>query len=145
MKLVVGITTMAIFLSISIAILQEKEEDRTTKQLKDLNNDADMVIIGKVIEVGKSPGFWSGIVPAVQTVTYSVVGVLRGECKEDKITVEHILVCGSATSDPEKPELSPKVFRKDAYLIVFIMKVGGNYACVNEDCGVWTAPGTKED
>lgn len=82
--------------------------------------EAEIVVVAKVVEVKGSPGFWSGVVPAVQRVRYVVKGVLKGNIKKGEIDVGHYIVKNSRTADAEQPHLSYKLFKKDNEVILLL-------------------------
>jgi hypothetical protein len=101
-----------------------KDNDRTRVILRSFENlrEADLVFVGTVSAVGPSPGFWSGVAVARQTVTYEVKEVMKGSWADPSVKVAHLLVLGSPHADQEKAGLSPQVFAVGNKLIVFAKK-----------------------
>ncbi len=55
---------------------------------------AETVFIGRIVEVGRPPGFWSGIAPALQSVTFDVERVVVGNVPQSRVTVFCLMVGG---------------------------------------------------
>jgi hypothetical protein len=81
---------------------------------------AQIVFVGRVLEVSASPGIWSGLAEMTQEVTYVVERVLGGSGLKpgDQVQIAHLLVDGSATADSSTVQLRPSMFHKGASLIV---------------------------
>ena len=76
-----------------------------------------VVFRGRVLAVGRSPGFSSGVVVVTQPVLYEVLETLRGGPLEARVVVRHLLA-GGAMEDPSTLRLHPAIFREGAELVV---------------------------
>jgi hypothetical protein len=81
---------------------------------------ADLVTTAEVVEVYASPGFWSGVAPALQKVKYKIVKTLKGSTDRTEIIVAHYVVKNSKTADSNGPGLSPVLFLKGNTLMLFL-------------------------
>jgi hypothetical protein len=70
-----------------------------------------------VVAVGRSPGFWSGIVAVFQRVHYRVVEQLRGDPLAADVVVQHPII-GPPTTERDEPRLSSAIWCEGARLIV---------------------------
>lgn len=80
--------------------------------------ECDVVFRGRIIAVGRSPGFFSGIVKAYQPVTYDIVELLKGQYAYSSVTVFHLLVGGAPTEEPGEPVLRRSMFRRNRRLVI---------------------------
>lgn len=80
---------------------------------------AEVVFVGKIRDVGEAPGTWSTYYPAMQTVVYEVEEVWKGRLEADEVSVDHVLVYGSALSGNSAGGLDPALFTPSERLIVF--------------------------
>ena len=94
---------------------------------------ASVIVVAQITDVRPSVGFWSGQFPVVQRVLYKVEEVIKGEVGEFTINVGHHVIARSSTADPEKPELSPKLFRKGQSVILFLQTDSGKGYVDNQD------------
>ena len=83
---------------------------------------SDVVVVGKLVKVGPAPLFLSGLVMAIQTLTYDVDTVLRGSEKRKQIEVRYIIVGGAsyvaATAPRGMPEVAPALAKiGDRYIV----------------------------
>jgi hypothetical protein len=109
---------LLLMLLLSIAVAQSAEP---CKQAVARNTKlADAVVLATVKDVGPSPGFWSGIVAAHQTVTYRLDTILKGRLDTAEFTVEHTIVSGSDTVEKDSPSLNRQLFYKGSQLILFL-------------------------
>lgn len=89
------------------------------KVLAELCSSSTVVFRGKVVSVGKSPGFWSGTIAATQEVTYQVLETYKGKVEGDTVTVSFYLVHGARLSDAQ-PRLNPGFFAEGTEHVVFV-------------------------
>jgi hypothetical protein len=80
---------------------------------------AELVFVGEVVELGRSPAAWSGVGRAEQRVRYTVQDVLKGSFAEPAIDVQHAVLEGAPNADPAQPGLDRNFFAVGARLIVF--------------------------
>ena len=95
---------------------------------------ADVVFVGRIAEVGPCPGAFSGMIPAVQSVRYDVVVVLKGDVPRSEITVDHFVIVPSEVFDDvatfeqrlaqAKPCLDDSTFQVGAQLLVLAKRRG---------------------
>ena len=71
--------------------------------------DFQLAFTGEIIEIGFSPGFWSGAAVACQPVRYRVLKVTEGTYSYSRITVFHYII-GPPTTSKKTPELNPDIF-----------------------------------
>jgi hypothetical protein len=90
------------------------------KAMSTLVRQADVVAVVRVKSVGKPPGYWSGIVAAHQSVNYSLVSLLKGSLPVAEFSLEHLVVANGPTADSGYPQLSPKLFRPERQLLLFL-------------------------
>jgi len=84
-------------------------------------NKSDVVFIGKVLKIGKSPGAWSSFDTAYQEVTYKIIDYLKGKnWLGHKELIHHIILEQSILVEKQEPCLSKKIFVPGRKLIVFI-------------------------
>ena len=76
----------------------------------DAFRNSDLVVVGRLAEVHRSPGVWCGILATRQDVTFEVQAVLAGEGKPAEVRAGFLLVHGSPLVD-EEPRLDPSKFR----------------------------------
>lgn len=79
--------------------------------------DGTVAFVGEVVEVGRSPGVWSGILAVFQRVHYRVVERLRGDLPESDVVVQHPIV-GPPTTEKDDPRLSSAIWCEGARLVV---------------------------
>lgn len=98
---------------------------------------ADLVFVGRPVEILKSPGVWSGAFASYQAVRYHVTRPLKGDVKaEQEVTVMHPLVQGSALADTGQAQLSPARFSIGHELVVFAKRKDDRWICISENDGV---------
>jgi hypothetical protein len=108
----------------------------SNKQLELTAHNAEFVVIAKVVEVTPPPGFWSGQFAAIQIVRYEIKKSLKGTLKSGVISVGHYVVHNSCTAARSKPQLSPELFEKGNWLILFLSyKQKEGYLVRDENCG----------
>jgi len=56
---------------------------------------ADAVFVGKLVAVGKAPGFWAGDVVGFQTLTYEVTAVVRGSENRTRVALRFMIVAST--------------------------------------------------
>ncbi|HDZ20769.1 hypothetical protein LCGC14_0525320 [marine sediment metagenome] len=83
--------------------------------------DHDLVFRGRVLEVGESPGYWSGILAARQEVIYKIIDIYKGQLPldTDQVRVAHILVGSGPTEDRNVPQLDPGVIGPGREAVIF--------------------------
>ena len=83
----------------------------------------DCVLRARVVEVGVSPGYWSGLIVAVQKVKYEIIDVYKGQDLIDgkQVWVSHVLVGGGPVED-DTPRLCPRLFVPGIEVVLFIRK-----------------------
>ena len=86
---------------------------------------AELVFVGRVIHVGRSPGVYSGVVVAWQEVFYQVEEVWKGRAPGDRLVVVRHLLAEAPTIDPTAPRLNPAIWREGARLVVAASFAGG--------------------
>lgn len=94
--------------------------DSCTKQLHTLVDRSLIVVSAKVTNVGRAPGFWTEVLPALQTVQYDVLTTYKGTLRDKQITVEHNVVKGSRLVEKHPPGLSRQYFAVGNELILFL-------------------------
>lgn len=94
--------------------------DDCSKQLQKLTDVSAIIVSAKVIQVGIAPGFWSGLMPAIQPVKYAVVQVLKGKLPGDQIEIDHRVKQDSSLTEKHPPGLSRKIFASGNQLILFL-------------------------
>jgi hypothetical protein len=103
------------------------------EKLKTSVTSASVIMVAQITDVRPSVGFWSGQFPVVQRVLYKVEEIIKGEVRESTINVGHYVIAMSPTADPEKPQLSPKLFRKGQSIILFLQTDPGKGYVDNQD------------
>jgi hypothetical protein len=103
---------------------------------------ASAIFEGEVVAVGPSPGVWSGRFVAYQTVTYRATKIVSDPDKRLEVgatvLVQHMLVAGSETADPQ-PRLRQALVVVGAMVIVLAKWSDGHWAGIDEHYGVVTA------
>jgi hypothetical protein len=120
------------------------------KKLRDLAAHAEIITKAEVVKIKPNiSSWWSGIAKCMAYVTYDVRQVLKGEIKDKRIVVEHVLVQNSLTADVDIPRLSPSLFREGNVLLLFLESAsttrytdgaklnsqGVGYVNLDENCG----------
>ena len=85
----------------------------------------DCVVRAKIVEVGVSDGFWSGLFTAVQKVKYEILDVYKGQdiIVGKQVWVSHVLVGGGPVEDDyDKPGLRPSLFVPGIEVVLFLDK-----------------------
>jgi len=86
---------------------------------------AELVFVGRVVHVGRSPGVYSGTVMVWQEVLYQVEEVWKGRAPADRRLVVRHLLAEAPTIDPTAPRLNPAIWREGARLVVAASFAGG--------------------
>jgi len=81
---------------------------------------ADIVVVGEVLNVGDAPGFWSGQSAALQKVSFRLKSVLKGTFTEPEFSVEYYVLHGSRLSAKEAPRLNGFLFKSGNALLLFL-------------------------
>ena len=66
-----------------------REDQKTLRQLVE---DAELVVVAEVSEVRRSPNFWSGFIRSTQSVDYRVIEVLKGNLRYPELRVDFLLI-----------------------------------------------------
>src|SRR5688500_986457 len=82
--------------AVNTAYSQDDEKKIKARQssdtaILDIARQAPIIVVGKVLSVGRKPGFWSGLFPAYQDVRYAVTENPKGST-EKEILVRHPVV-----------------------------------------------------
>lgn len=75
--------------------------------------------VGRLVEVGPAPGFWSGDVWAKQVLTYQVVAVDKGSVPA-RLAVPFSIVSGAPMVDTREPKVAAAFTRIGARYIVTV-------------------------
>jgi hypothetical protein len=120
------------------ALLTNAAIKKEEQNIQDAISENELIFVGKVIDVGDVPAYWSGYFPAYQSVRYQVEEVLKGQFAEKEITIDHAVVQYSQTAaQGPLPRLSPNFFAKDSRIIVFAMKAtDGSWKNLHQKWGV---------
>lgn len=93
--------------------------------------DADLIVVGKLVEVHRSPGVWCGILATRQEVTFEVQAVLAGDDSPQEVTTGFLLVAGSRFVDSE-PRLDPEQFRPGSRWLLCLTRDGDRWLVRDE-------------
>jgi hypothetical protein len=96
--------------------------------------EADLIVVGKLVEVHESPGVWCGILATRQDVTFSVEAVLAGKEAPAEVRVGFLLVAGSRFVDT-KPRLDPGKFRPGSRWLLCLEKAKDRFEIRDETFG----------
>ena len=78
-----------------VAVLCGSRVAAANPSFVDTAKHADAVFVGRLVAVGKPPGFWAGRVAGFQTLTYEVIDVLRGSEKRTRIALRFMIVASA--------------------------------------------------
>lgn len=108
--------------------------DRNVHEIRAVADEADLIFVGRVREVGtfRPPG--SGYAEARQAVAYDVDHVVRGFYSANEIEVDHLVVAGSRQADPAGG-LASQIFAPGNTLIVFARRNDIFYSGLDENFG----------
>ena len=113
---------------------------------------AELIFVGAVRSLGPPPRVKSGRVKALQTVTYRVQDVLKGQLEDTakEVIIHHVVVGRSRTGHPgpDKNELSPTLFQLGSVLVVMASREridGMVWVSVDEDVGTFPATAQNLD
>lgn len=81
---------------------------------------AEAIFIGKLVESGEPPGYFSGYNIATQRLTYEVIRVVRGQVDQPTMTVHQLIVARSPVLDGDQPRLKPEFVEIGAEYIVAV-------------------------
>jgi hypothetical protein len=116
--------------------------DNCAKRTAYLVDRSLIIVAAKVDKVGTPPGFWSDVLPALQSVQYDVVATYKGKLTDKQITVSHKVVKGSQLSEKHPPGLSRQYFSSGNELILFLQTptqdIGGECAVEHRNPAVET-------
>ncbi len=95
---------------------------------------ANAVFIGKLTAVGPPPVAYSGYNVSMQSLTYEVVRVLRGDVTGPRVTVYQVIVAQSPALIDGKPMLKPEFTQVGTeYLVALGGTVEGKRVTANEN------------
>lgn len=100
---------------------------------------SDLILIGKVIRIGKPPSYWSGLLPAFQEVRYQVRGVLKGKYAGQFINVRHPIVMGTKYVDSRTPALKTDFFKIGRTLVLFLKIEANGFTVMNSGDAIQAA------
>jgi hypothetical protein len=105
-------------------------------QIRSAAQQADIIVVATVLQVGKVPGRTSGYVKVNQHVSYQVDKLLKGYYQQPGIEVDHVLVANSRHVKRAQQGLDPAIFRPGNKLILLLKNVNTVfYEDVNEHVG----------
>ena len=107
--------------------------DSCAKQVPYLVNRSLIIAAAKVVNVGRAPGFWSEVLPALQSVRYDVLATYKGKLADKQITVDHKVVSGSRLVEKHPPGLSKQYFAVGNELILFLQTPSQD---IGDECAV---------
>src|SRR5262245_58875475 len=93
---------------------------------------SEVIVIAEVVSVGRSPGYWSGVLASVQHVRYRVLETLKGKVKKTDIDAGHYVVANSLTADRKLAQLSPTLFRPGNHVVLMLSHERGNGCRLDE-------------
>ena len=99
---------------------------------------SDFVIVANVKQVFGPPGYWSGMLAAMQLVEYEPTKVLRGKLAKTSIVASHYVVANSATADERQAQLLPALFHPGREVIVLLNSGPGEFWPEASGCKVHT-------
>jgi hypothetical protein len=109
----------------------EAASNTASSDLAALCRASDGAWVGEVLSVGAPPKMFSGVVAALQPVTYRVKETIKGPTGLEQVQVSHAVVQGSESAEPsDRPALSASRFAVGALLIVMAQR---------NDRGQWVA------
>src|SRR5262249_36132393 len=93
---------------------------------------AELVFVGRPVEILGSPGVWSGAFASYQAVRYLVTRVLKGDDLKAgaELLVLHPLVQGAKLVDADQVRLAPAIFAVGRDLLVFAERHGDEVICI---------------
>ncbi len=128
--------------------LRPNDVDKLADEMGRQLPEAELVFVGEIVAISKSPEIWSGLAATYQEVTYRVTAVLLGTGASvgDRVVVRHLLVDGSPTADRAAVQLLPSLFHTGSSLVVLV-RLGhvppgpkaDYWNCVSEQHGVAAA------
>jgi len=92
-------------------------------------SQSDFVIVAKVKQVFTPPGYWSGMLAAMQLVEYEPTEVLKGKLEKTPLVASNYVVANSATADTdeERPQLLPALFHPGREVVVLLTSGPGKF------------------
>jgi len=110
----------AIFAGVLLAMNGAEPTEVGDLELLNCVRTHEVVIRAKVVEVGVSPGWWSGAFISVQRVRYVAVEVIKGDATMNsrQITVNHVLV-GNGPWEDREPGLRQDLLKPDVEVVLF--------------------------
>ena len=115
----------------ALAIPARADED-CQKKLKWLVDRSLIIVAANVTDLGRAPGVWGGLIPAVQTVRYDVTTVYKGTLADRQIAVDHNVIKGSRWVEKKPPGLSHSMFAPGKQMLLFLQTpkqdIGGDCA-----------------
>jgi len=97
----------------------------------DVFRQADLIVVGRLVEVHRSPGIWCGIVATRQKATFEVSAVLAGDASPEEVTTAFLLVSGGPFVD-EEPRLDPERFRFGSRWLLCLKRDGERWLLRDE-------------
>ncbi|MDX1391561.1 MAG: hypothetical protein R3241_04220 [Rheinheimera sp.] len=105
-------------------------------QIRSAAQQADVIVVATVTQVGAAPGRSSGFVKVNQHVSYRIDKLLKGYYQQSAIDVEHVLVANSRHVKLAAQGLDPAIFTPGNKLILLLKNVNTLfYEDVNEHVG----------
>ncbi len=124
---------------LSAAVCVADDCGKQTPHLVDLSS---YVVKAKIVSVGKAPGFYSDVIPAVQDVQYNVEQTYKGKLPGNEITVEHRVYKGSRLTQKHPIGLTKKIFAAGTEVILFLKSPTLD---IKEECAVQVADAALEN
>lgn len=105
-------------------------------QIRSAAQQADVIVVATVTQVGSVPGRTSGYVKVNQHVSYRVDKLLKGYYQHASIDVDHVLIHNSRHVSSPQQGLDPAIFSQGNKLILLLKNVDTLfYEDVNEHVG----------
>lgn len=127
------VVTRAVALAFACSPTVASTADSCAKQVPYLVDRSLIIVAAKVVSVGRAPGFWSEVLPALQSVRYDVLATYKGKLPDKQITVDHKVVKGSRLTEKHPPGLSRQYFTAGNELILFLQTPTQG---IGDECGV---------
>jgi hypothetical protein len=84
---------------------------------RDTAKHAHAVFVGRLVAVGKAPGFWAGDAVGFQTLTYEVTDVLRGTEKRTRVALRFMIVASAPYVGSQADVAARLVTIGDSYIV----------------------------
>ncbi len=119
-------------LTLGLALAAFAHADNCAKQLPNLMDKSLLIVDAKITSVGPAPGFWTEVLPAIQTVQYEVLATYKGKVPDKQISVDHNVIKGSRLAEKHPPGLSHAYFAVGKEVVLFLrtpkQDIGGECA-----------------